>query len=635
MAYETSYGLGSSVAPVDPSTFLYETDEERRRRLAREAAAQGQPPAEQPALGSGLRMPAPQAAAPGLDYETQAQRAQTNPRVRRDLLIDPNTPPDIRASVADQERLQLQNRQKQLEAQRVFQSGDQNKMAQAMASRDPDGSFLKLLGYKALGMTNLALEEERRLGAGRTTENVVSPDGKSRARITFSGTGQPVSGYDQTGRPLGEQELQAYATYRQDSGTTAGLPQKGEFLVDSKNRPFREVFNPLRPTQPDLVPIGHQDQPEGPLVRSTQSASLAGQVQGGKVIGGSVAEQTGAVPTQVPMMGQQPTAPVAPTAQPQAAPAPQPQAQAAAPVAPAPAPARAPVPQAAPAPAAQPAAAAPVTAQPVAPGQAPALTPTRPTLNPVIGGTAGGQGVVPPGQYKSQQSVRETAAKEAIQTAETEPRENIKLNAKSAAEAADRARTVSRLDRTLDSIDGYTRSHPQFFGNWIGGEAYRAFTAAQTDGERRDALQRLAQVANISPKDRPEFQKLVNEMARVELAGITSSGLSATQLNTEKESARAVKSMAPSITDSPEATRTQVAIAKADIEYQRQWAKFYAAADKKKSPAEIQTEFDAKIGDGIYERLRERLEKEKATPGTAAPGGNRTSTGVQFRIIQQ
>ena len=624
MAIDTGYGL--RVAPVNPASMIYETEEERRRREERERLATGQPPTVAQTVASARQTADQILAQPATDYTNILNTSQANQGLRTQIRQDPTAPPDVRAVARDQERANLQNQQRQLDATRTVASGDPNKIVGAIKPGD-EGSYLRLLALKAFGMTNLALNEERKLGAGTTTENVQSPDGKTRARITFDGFGRPTTGYDQTGRPLSDQELAAYSTYRQDAGSLSGLPQKGELFVDRSGNAFREVFNPRDPSNPSLIPMTPGTVPQGQLIRSTQDYALAASQAGGRAYGGAVVEQTGQIPVALPPGATTPPnqgqGSVVQTAPAQAAPARPVVAPQAAPARPVVAPQAAPAPAPAPAPATPAAQVTPV--DPNAPR--PNIVASTPQLNPVVGGGGapaarpGAGGIVPPGQYKTQQEINAAAAKEGIQTAETEPRENIKLNTAAAGEAAKKAREFNTQARTLDSIIQYTETKPQFFGAWIGSEAYRAFQTAQTDDGKRAALDRLAQTANIPKEDRAEFQKLVNDIRRIELSGITGSGLSASQLNTERESQRAVSAFAVSLADTPQSAKAQAMIAKAQVEYQRELAKYYGTANKRQSPATIQENFDSTRGDAIYNRLREDLEKMKPTSNTQPGGG--------------
>jgi hypothetical protein len=627
MAMETGYGL--RVSPVNPSSMIYETEEERRRREERERMAGVQPQTVQQTVASANQTANQALAQPPIDYNNILNASQTNPGLRTQIRQDQSAPADVKAVARDQERSDLRNQQQQIQATRTMASGDPNKIVGAIKPGD-EGSYLRLLALKAFGMTNLALNEERKLGAGQTVETLQSPDGKTRARITFDGFGRPTAGYDQTGRPLGEQELAAYSTFRPDTGAMSGLPQKGELFVDRAGNAFREVFNPQRPTQPDLVPMTPGTAPQGQLIRSTQDYGLAASQAGGRAYGGAVVEQTGQIPVQLPSgatippnQGQGAVQTIPAQAAPAAATTPaQPARPAGAPAAPA-APAQA-------APAAAPAQAAPsaqVTA--VVPGQRPNIVATTPQLNPVVGGGGGAPaarpgagGIVPPGQYKTQQEINAAAAKEGIQTAQTEPRENIKLNAVAAVEAAKKAKAGNSQLSTLDRVEKYTETHPQFFGAWIG-ESLRTLRETKTDAEARDAINRTAQAVNIPQGDRPEFQKLMNDLRRLELSGITSSGLSATQLNTERESQRAVGAFAVSITDSAQAARAQAMIARAQIEYDRAFNKYISKANKQLSPSTLQDDFDTKVGDKIFLDLQKKLETTVTKPaGNAQPGGS-------------
>jgi hypothetical protein len=137
--------------------------------------------------------------------------------------------------------------------------------------------------------------------------------------------------------------------------------------------------------------------------------------------------------------------------------------------------------------------------------------------------------------------------------------------------------------------------------------AFTAFVVSQ-GAETQKRLQDLSDVARIDVKDKTQFQNLVNDLRRLEVAGITQSGLAASQLNTERESQRVVDALAISLRNTPQAAVSQAEIARAQIQYQRRFAQYLANADPTQNPAEIRRKFDDVYGDKIYQDLAPKLE---------------------------
>lgn len=528
-----------------------------------------------------------------IDWDNILSGGQINEKIRIKMISDPTTPVDVRRAAIAQEDQNLRQQKGLADAQKTIQqavaTGDQRTIAQAM--KGGDGSFLKAAFLSALGAKDLARTELEKLGfiSGKWQE--MTDQSGNRARIQVGSDGSLIRGFDQNGRELSTEQMIGFSPT-----SKRGQLQKGEFLVDENKMPFREVFDPNSPNNVRLVPIGHTAQPKGTLVRSTQSAGLAADVAGGRDIGQTTAAQTGRLPGALPGQG-----------------------------APAAAPTPAPVAPAAPAQGTAPAA-APVSA-PVAPVSPAAAATAAPTAEPVAGGIKvvsrePTTTVLPSGQYKTQQAIKEKAAGAAIETAETAPRENIKSTIAASDEYRKQTANASDNIATLDRIITKTDQFPQFF-NILGSDSYRMFVAAQTDDAKKAALAEMARVGRIDPKDRPKFEELMNDIQRLELAGITGSGLSATQLNTERESQRAVSAFAVSVANTPQAARVQAEIAKAKVEYQKARSKYFARAtdaERRRGPGYVQDQFDEKVGDKIYSDLRTRLET-LSKPAAGAPGG--------------
>jgi hypothetical protein len=222
-----------------------------------------------------------------------------------------------------------------------------------------------------------------------------------------------------------------------------------------------------------------------------------------------------------------------------------------------------------------------------------------------VGTTQGGVST-PIGQLQNQAAVNKRRAEERIQTGETIPREFIKLNSAAAAEAAKTAANAPALLATLDRITNTLERRPDF-ANSLQSPAFTAFVVAQ-DADKQKRLEDLSNVARIQPQDKTDFQNLVNDMRKLEVAGITQSGLTASQLNTERESQRVIDALSISLRNTPQAARAQAEIAKAQIQYQRRFAQYLASADPTQNPAMIRSRFDDTVGDKIYKDLAPKLE---------------------------
>jgi hypothetical protein len=201
------------------------------------AVAPTPPAAPQPPLGGGLQvrpqqaeafmpgeiagMPSMQPPAVTPEYDTLMQGAAVNPKVRNRLITDPNTPADVRRAAIVLERRDLERQREtgaaQKELQKAVESGNFNTLARKIKQETEGGSVLKALFYKSIGMTNLALEEEKKMGAGRKWQTVTDPNTGERGFIEYDADGLPISGFDSSGAELSEKQLANFAT-----GTMAG-----------------------------------------------------------------------------------------------------------------------------------------------------------------------------------------------------------------------------------------------------------------------------------------------------------------------------------------------------------------------------------------------------------------------------
>jgi hypothetical protein len=232
-------GAEPPAAPVAPETVIPQATVPAPTQTMPQATvpapAQTMP---QPPLGGGLQVRPQQAEAfmPGEiagmptmqpppvapEYETLIQAAAGNARVRNKIITDPNTPADVRRAAIVLERRDLERQREtgvaQKEIQKAVETGNFNALARKIKQETEGGSLLKALFYKSIGMTNLALEEEKKMGAGRKWQTVTDPTTGDRGFVEYDADGLPLSGFDSTGAELSQERLAAFG---------AGGPMKG------------------------------------------------------------------------------------------------------------------------------------------------------------------------------------------------------------------------------------------------------------------------------------------------------------------------------------------------------------------------------------------------------------------------
>lgn len=560
-----------------------------------------------------------------VDYDNIILGAYNNDRIRTKMLTDSATPPDYRMAAIDMDRDIQEQRRKEMEAKRIGQdmlrTGNMNQFARELQKRGEEGSLVKAIFYRAVGLDDLAAKEQGKLGAGakyvRGTDAAGNP-----VLLRQEADGMPTKGWTAQGQSLTPDQL---AGVKVSGFGTGKVTTSGTFFETPQGQILRAQTTETGDTRLIDAASGAVYSGSTAGLRSISEAGGIRRLDYGVVA--NLRQRFGEKVIEAAAEYEKFKGPMSPQDRSdffqaygmgQGVPG---QAPAAAPALPPPPPAvtdgATPVPvrpdrvSAAPIP--------PATGTGAGQQQGPAALQAN-TGQQLAGGPrpAAGGITTPTGDLAAQRNLRTRAGEAEIETAQVAPRENVRANLKAAQDAAAKAKEGNAQLSTLDRVIRYTETHPRFFGDWIGGEAFRAFTAAQTDEDRRVALERLAQSVNIDKNDRPEFQKLLNDIARLELSGITSSGLAATQLNTERESQRAVNAFAVNIRNQAEAARAQAEIAKAQVQYNREFNRYVSRLserDQRQSPAKIQDDFDTKIGDKIYDDLRKKLEGASGAQG--------------------
>jgi hypothetical protein len=240
------------------------------------------------------------------------------------ILANPNTPEDVKSEVQDRMYNILNDKRMEAKANQTIQqavTGDPravSDLTRELTKKSTEGSLLKAMLYSRLGLSELAKDEQQKLGAGVKYEATVGPN-NTRALIKYGADNMPLSGFDESGKLLSPEALASFAAN--------AMPTKAHLMPSVHGTPVQKtnekgevetglmMYDPR--SQASYVQVGNTRQP------TTGWTTMAQNVQA--VYGAAGAKQQG---TQAAQTGvQQPPLPslagTVPQAQPQVQAAPQ------------------------------------------------------------------------------------------------------------------------------------------------------------------------------------------------------------------------------------------------------------------------------------------------------------------------
>ena len=361
--------------PVVPQQMAPVQAQQPQQEAVKPVTPEQVPQMQLPQPGPGVQVAGAQPNA-GLAQVAQQQQAQPMPSQTPDwhdklvtnnvnslsaILADPNTPEDVKSEAQDRIYNLLTDARLSQKANQTLQnaaSGDPravSDLSKELTKKSTEGSLLKAMFYARMGLTEMAKDEQQKLGAGVKYEAVVGPD-NTRALIKYGADNMPLSGFDETGKALSTESLAKFAANAMPTKAHLMPSVHGSPVVNARGEMGTLMYDPR--SQANYVQVGNERRPTAGWTTMAQNVQNVYNATQASALGKGAGE--GFTPTPMkPLPGSVPQ--VQPAAQVQATPAP----QATGPVNPAqplpqaPAP-RVPVPQAQ----ATPAPAAPATPMP-------------------------------------------------------------------------------------------------------------------------------------------------------------------------------------------------------------------------------------------------------------------------------
>lgn len=229
------------------------------------------------------------------------------------ILANPNTPEDVKNEVQDRMYNMLNDKRMEQKANQTLQNaaqGDpraQSDLARELTKKSGEGSLLKAMFYQRMGLTDLAKDEQQKLGAGTTYAPAFGPKGET-AMIKYSADNMPIAGWNSEGKSLDQNQLAQFSA--------AGIgPHTKSFMMPAvhgtpvqKTNEKGEVetglmmFDPR--SQQSYVQVGSERRPTTGWTTMAQNVQAVYGAAGAKQQG-TQAAQTGVQQNALPPMAGQ------------------------------------------------------------------------------------------------------------------------------------------------------------------------------------------------------------------------------------------------------------------------------------------------------------------------------------------
>ena len=304
--------------PMDPAqkARLLGAAPQRPAPVAPQAPAGPTPAQAQQLALNAQATPAPVVLTPDEKYTQDFLKGADSKEAMARIYQDPNAPDYIKRSAAEQLKTQFQQEQEQKKAEQAIQSaitsGNGSAFARLLQQQKGEGSYVKAYLFQRLGLNELAKEEQQKLGAGNKWQSAVAVGGQ-RAMIRYDADGQPLMGYDETGRQLSGDELAKFAVNTMPTASHLMPSVHGTPVVKQigdKQIGGMRMYDPQ--TRTSYVQVGDQRMPDVNWVTTGQSPSAVYTAAGarqqgtqaaqtGTLLGGGFEPVPGVVPGAAPV----------------------------------------------------------------------------------------------------------------------------------------------------------------------------------------------------------------------------------------------------------------------------------------------------------------------------------------------
>ena len=171
---------------------------------------------------------APEAAPAAPDWHNQLTQSANDFNGLATMIAQPNIPDDVKDEAKDRLWNLMQDEKLKTAAAKKISAADNgdpravNELAREMSSNKKEGSYVKAILFARLGLTQLANDEQQKLGAGAKYSSYMDANG-DHYTVKLGGDGAVERAFDSTGKAVDDSTLaNLNANYMSMKGATTG-----------------------------------------------------------------------------------------------------------------------------------------------------------------------------------------------------------------------------------------------------------------------------------------------------------------------------------------------------------------------------------------------------------------------------
>lgn len=173
--------------------------------------------------------------------------SQQNPKMVADMAFDPNAPQWVRGAAEQHLGNFIAQKRAESAAQNLLtkaqETGDFRQVGTELNKPTEEGSWLKYILFRHMGLGEASQNEAVKLGLLNTTHVANGPDGE-HGLITYNGRGMPVSGITADNKPIAPEQLNAWASLGENNAAMlkSAQTQAIQTFANTKNYLQKKAF---------------------------------------------------------------------------------------------------------------------------------------------------------------------------------------------------------------------------------------------------------------------------------------------------------------------------------------------------------------------------------------------------------